>query len=113
MISNSENSNELQIKTIYTKKKSKLSKDNNEELLKNKDIKENKDNDWDNDRYDKIKNENELENLNINKYKRFFLDKLSSISNINKPIDNKNSSIVEELEVVGLSQNEILKDKLS
>ena len=28
-------------------------------------------------------------------------------------MDNKNSSIVEELEVVGLSQNEILKDKLS
>ena len=34
-------------------------------------------------------------------------------SNIKKSMDNKNSSIVEELEVVGLSQNEILKDKLS
>ena len=116
LISNSENSNELQIKTIYTKKKSKLSKDNIEELLKNNDIEENKDNDKDNDRYGKIKNENELENLNINKYKRIFFDKLSSMgprSNINKSMDNKNSSIVEELEVVGLSQNEILKDKLS
>ena len=56
------------------------------------------------------------ENLNINKYKRKFFDKLSSLgprSNINKSMDNKNSSIVEELEVVGLSQNDILKDKLS
>lgn len=114
LISNSENSNELQIKTIYTKKKSKLSKDNIEELLKNNDIEENKDKD--NDRYDNIKNENELDKLNINKYKRLFFDKLSSMgprSNINKSMDNKNSSIVEELEVVGLSQNEILKDKLS
>ena len=114
LISNSENSNELQIKTIYTKKKSKLSKDNIEELLKNNDIEKNKDKD--NDRYDKIKNENDFDNLNINKYKRLFFDKLSSMgprSNFNKSMDNKNSSIVEELEVVGLSQNEILKDKLS
>jgi len=28
-------------------------------------------------------------------------------------VDNNNSSIVEELEVVGLSQNDVLKDKLS
>ena len=28
-------------------------------------------------------------------------------------MDNKNSSVVEELEVVGMSQNEILRDKLS
>ena len=114
LISNSENSNELQIITIYTKKKSKLSKDNIEELLKNNDIEKNKDKD--NDRYDKIKNENDFDNLNINKYKRLFFDKLSSMgprSNFNKSMDNKNSSIVEELEVVGLSQNEILKDKLS
>ncbi len=56
------------------------------------------------------------ENLNINQYKRKFFDKLSSLcprSNVNKSMDNKNSSVVEELEVVGLSQNEILKDKLS
>ena len=57
------------------------------------------------------------ENLNINEYKKKFFDKLSSLggtrSNINKSMDNKNSSAVEELEVVGLSQNDILKDKLS
>jgi hypothetical protein len=56
------------------------------------------------------------ENLNINQYKRKFFDKLSSLcprSNVNKSMDNKNSSVVEELEVVGLSQNEILKEKLS
>ena len=56
------------------------------------------------------------ENLNINEYKRKFFDKLSSlgpISNVNKSMDNKNSSVLEELEVVGLSQNDILKDKLS
>ena len=71
----------------------------------------NKKNDNDNDT-----NENINENLNINEYKRKFFDKLSSLcprSNYNKSMDNKNSSIVEELEVVGLSQNDILKEKLS
>jgi len=65
---------------------------------------------------DDIVNENIEENLNINEYKKKFFDKLSSLggrSNINKSMDNKNSSGVEELEVVGLSQNDILKDKLS
>jgi hypothetical protein len=73
-----------------------------------------------NNRYN-INNDNNIkedleENLNINEYKKKFFEKLSSLgprSNINKSMDNKNSSIVEELEVVGLSQNEILKDKLS
>ena len=32
-------------------------------------------------------------------------------SNFNKPMDNKNSSIMEELGFVGSSQKEILKDK--
>ena len=38
---------------------------------------------------------------------------MGPISNINKPIDNKNSSIVEELGVAGLRQKEILKVKIS
>ena len=81
----------------------------------------NNDNNNDNNRYDVEKDKNNInedldENLNINEYKRIFFDKLSSLcprSNINKSMDNKNSSIVEELEVVGLSQNDVLKDKLS
>ena len=121
LISNSEKINGMNIKTIYTRKKSKLcnnDKDNNEEKIENNenDIEINKGNGVDNNRYDKIKNKNELENLNINQYKRLFFDKLSSMGPRtcnNKSMDNKNASIVEELEVVGLSQNDILKDKLS
>ena len=122
MISSSES--EIKIKTIYTKKKSNKVKINEQkEEIKNYkddgDIKNNDDRNI-NDRYDKNNNnaikENLDENLNIKIYKRKFFDRLSSIgpkSNINKSMDNKNSSIIEELEVVGLSQNEILKDKLS
>ena len=117
LISNSENSNEINIKTIYTKKKSKLNNNDNkaEEEIKN-DIEMKKDNnDPDNNRYENDIKDNELENLNINQYKRLFFDKLSSMifRTNNKSMDNKNSSIVEELEVVGLSENEVLKDKLS
>ena len=126
MISSSESGSKNRIKTIYTKKKSKIN--NKEEIKNNKDNEEDEDkknndiNDINNNnnRYD-INNDNNIkedleENLNINEYKKKFFEKLSSLgprSNINKSMDNKNSSIVEELEVVGLSQNEILKDKLS
>ena len=122
MISSSES--EIKITTIYTKKKcNKVKINEQKEEIKNYkddgDIKNNDDRNI-NDRYDKNNNnaikENLDENLNINEYKRKFFDRLSSIgpkSNINKSMDNKNSSIIEELEVVGLSQNEILKDKLS
>ena len=124
IISNSSES-EIKVTTIYTRKKSKKLKNlenkkedninNNEE-----DIKKDENND-NNNRYNLEKDNNIInedldENLNINEYKRKFFDKLSSLyakSNINKSMDNKNSSIVEELEVVGLSQNDILKDKLS
>ena len=123
IISDTENG---KIKTIYTKKKSKnINKININELNdKNND----NINDNINDNNEKVKNNNEdsknndindnnlEENLNINEYKRKFFDKLSSlgpISNANKSMDNKNSSVLEELEVVGLSQNDILKDKLS
>ena len=124
IISNSSES-EIKVTTIYTRKKSKKIKNlenkkedninNNEE-----DIKKDENND-NNNRYNLEKDNNIInedldENLNINEYKRKFFDKLSSLyakSNINKSMDNKNSSIVEELEVVGLSQNDILKDKLS
>ena len=125
IISNSSES-EIKVTTIYTRKKSKKLKNlenkkedninNNEE-----DIKKEENNDDNNNRYNLEKDNNIInedldENLNINEYKRKFFDKLSSLyakSNINKSMDNKNSSIVEELEVVGLSQNDILKDKLS
>ena len=126
MISSSGSGSKNRIKTIYTKKKSKIN--NKEELKNNKDNEEDEDkkiNDINdiinnNNRYN-INNDNNIkedleENLNINEYKKKFFEKLSSLgprSNINKSMDNKNSSIVEELEVVGLSQNEILKDKLS
>ena len=93
---------------------------NNNNIDKNKnkneieeDIKNNNNNEEDDD----MVKEDIEENLNINEYKKKFFDKLSSLggtrSNINKSMDNKNSSAVEELEVVGLSQNDILKDKLS
>ena len=117
IISDSENG---KIKTIYTKKAiKKMNKVNINELNNNDNINKNDDEDIkDNKKEDRQNNnDNNLEeNLNINEYKRKFFDKLSSIgriSNINKSMDNKNSSDVEELEVVGLSQNDILKDKLS
>ena len=118
---------EVQKEEIKNNEKEKdLKKPNNvQEEEKKEDIKNNNDEDtkYNNYRYlnkkndnDNDTNENINENLNINEYKRKFFDKLSSLcprSNYNKSMDNKNSSIVEELEVVGLSQNDILKEKLS
>ena len=133
MISSSESNNYCNVKTIYTRKtkikKEEIKNDNEQEDTKNNNNnqKENINNEDDEDKkYDNFRylnknndtdKDNDLEeNLNINQYKRKFFDKLSSLcprSNVNKSMDNKNSSVVEELEVVGLSQNEILKDKLS
>ena len=116
MISNSESESKNKVKTIYTKKKSNI-KNNIEE----EDKKANDNNYINNNNRYEVNNNNNIkedldENLNINEYKRKFFEKLSSLgprSNINKSMDNKNSDIVEELEVVGLSQNDILKEKLS
>ena len=124
MISNSESDSKIKVKTIYTKKKSNKYNDNEEDMKNDIEEEDKKDNDNNNTNNNKnnryqgnnIKNDDLEENLNINEYKRKFFEKLSSLgprSNINKSMDNKNSSIVEELEVVGLSQNDILKDKLS
>ena len=141
IISSSESDNYVNVKTIYTrkntnlqnlKKEKEIKKNEEEDLKKSKNDEEEKkegtknnntgeDKKYNNYRYlnknnDNDTNENINENLNINEYKRKFFDKLSSLcprSNYNKSMDNKNSSIVEELEVVGLSQNDILKDKLS
>ena len=143
MISSSGNESSAKEQVVYTKrkqiKKNEIFNKQNEEIknnenkeIKNKEeeinnnnIEENKnkneqeedikDNN-NNDKEDDVVNEDIEENLNINEYKKKFFDKLSSLgtrSNINKSMDNKNSSAVEELEVVGLSQNDILKDKLS
>lgn len=125
IISHSESESKIKVKTIYTRKKSKklknIENEKEENINNNEEDMKNNDNNNDNNRYDVEKDKNNInedldENLNINEYKRIFFDKLSSLcprSNINKSMDNKNSSIVEELEVVGLSQNDVLKDKLS
>ena len=117
IISDTENG---KIKTIYTKKKSKNINKINTNDKKNDNINDNeedvKNNNNEDSKNNDINDNNLEENLNINEYKRKFFDKLSSlgpISNVNKSMDNKNSSVLEELEVVGLSQNDILKDKLS
>ena len=121
-VNNLENQKQIKLAKINTKTKSKeIEKDSSNNGNKNININnENKSNNVfkDNDN-NKIKNiyNNEIEiNLNINEYKRLFFDKLSSLgakSNINKSMDNKNSSLDEEVEIVGLSQNDFLKDKLS
>ena len=117
---------EKQNETKITKKNNKtklkeIKKDSNNNNNKNNKINDENKNDGinnDNENNKKINNNNDEieENLNINEYKRFFFDRLSSLGskpNINKSMDNKNSSIDEELEIVGLSQNGFLKDKLS
>ena len=132
MISNSESESQDKVKIIYTKKKPKNingidglnenNSKNNKEGIQNfnnndEDIKINDNNINNKEKNKNIDDNEDLEkNLNINQYKRKFFDKLSSLgphSNINKSMDNKNSSIIEELEVVGLSHNSILKEKLS
>ena len=123
MISNSESESKNKVKTIYTKKKSNKFNEKREDIknnIKEEDKKANDNNYINNNNRYEVNNNNIKEdldeNLNINEYKRKFFEKLSSLgprSNINKSMDNKNSDIVEELEVIGLSQNDILKDKLS
>ena len=115
------NREEIKLNLVNNKKNNKEeSKNHEEEDLKNRnnvqeekkeeDLKNNNDEDKKNNNYRYLNKNNDKDtNENIN-------DKLSSLyprSNYNKSIDNKNSSIREELEIVGLSKNDILKDKLS
>ena len=66
---------------------------------------------------EEINNDDINENININKIRKSNnIEKISKISvqpNYNKSMDNKNQSLVDEVEIVGLSEDGVLKDKIS
>ena len=66
---------------------------------------------------EEINDEDINENLNINKVKKSNnIEKLSKITvqpNYNKSMDNKSESLVDEVEIVGLSEDGVLKDRIS
>ena len=59
---------------------------------------------------------NENININVIRKSKNNIDKISKISvqpNYNKSMDNKNESLVDEVEIVGLSEDGVLKDRIS